>query len=267
MWVLPGILVALLSNVLSFFPPWVSLAVIAVSVVGLLILLFTRPLKTSIVPLVGILVMAALYFLPGWVSLVLLLIPCAVLALLILVLPLRASATAQYDQSGVLVRAGFGFLRIKVYQSGEKEKKRKKKDKPKKEKPPKEKGGTMRKLRAGLSIIGPILKQVRRRLLIADLTLHYTASTSDAAMTALAYGGAHMAVSQILPIIRQQWRVKREDVQIRASFDEVEDVVFLRVKVSISVWGALCLGLFVLKKVRESGLIGKKEIVAQKGAV
>jgi len=47
----------------------------------------------------------------------------------------------------------------------------------------------------------------------------------------------------------------------------VEDVVFLRVKVSISVWGAICLGLFVLKKVRESGLIEKRKPVIQKGAV
>jgi len=190
-----------------------------------------------------------------------------ILAVIILFLATRLSVTAQYDQSGVLVRAGFGFLRIKVYQSGEKEKKERKKDKPKKEKPPHEKGGTMRKLRAGLSIIGPILNQVKRRLLIADLTLHYTASMSDAAMTALAYGGAHLAVSQILPIIRQQFRVKREDVQIRACFAETEDIVFLRVKVSISVWGAICLGLFVLGKVRESGLIAKKKPVIQKGAV
>jgi len=269
MWVLPIIPFVLLVEVLPFFPLWVSIVVFAVSLVGLLISFFTLPLRTSIVALLGIGLMVGLHFLPHWVSIVILLLPFAVLALLILAFPLRMSVTAQYDQSGVLVRGGVGPLRIKVYQSGEKEKKkaRKKKDKPKEAEPhEKEKGGTMRKLRAGLSIIEPVWTQVRRRLVISEISLCYTASMSDAAMTALAYGGAHMAVSQIMPVIRQQFQVKREDVQIRACFAEVEDVVFLRVKVSISVWGALCLGLFVLKKARESGLLEKKPVI-QKGAV
>jgi len=185
----------------------------------------------------------------------------------VLLLATRISTTVQYDQSGLRVRAGFGFLRMTVYPRAEKDKKprKKKKDKPEEDKPP-EKGGTVDKLKAGLSIIQPILQQVKRRLMISELTLHYTASASDAAMTALAYGGAHAAASQILPMIRQQFRVKRQDVQIRACFAEPDDTVFLRVKVSISVWGALCLGLFVLKKVRESGLLKKKPVL-QKGAV
>jgi len=192
----------------------------------------------------------------------------AILALILLLLATRVSATVQYDQSGVRVIGGFGLLRMRVYPKERKEKRprreKKKKDKPDKE--PHEKGGTVDKLKAGLSIIRPILAQVKRRLVISELTLHYTVHTSDAAMTALAYGGAHATVSQILPIIKGQFRVKREDVRIHACFIEPEDTVFVRVKLSISVWGALCLGLFVLKKVRESGLIGKKPAI-QKGAV
>jgi len=189
-------------------------------------------------------------------------------ALVVLLLATRISVTVQYDSSGVRVIAGFGLLRMKVYPKEKKEKRvrREKKKKEKPEKEPHEKGGTVDKLKAGLSIVGPILEQVKRRLVISELTLHYTVSMPDAAMTALAYGGAHAAASQILPMIRGQLRVKREDVQIHACFAEPADTVFVRVKISISVWGALSLGLFALKKVRESGLLKKKPVI-QKGAV
>jgi hypothetical protein len=187
-----------------------------------------------------------------------------ILALILLLLATRISVTAQYDQAGVRVIAGFGLLRMKVYPRAEKEEKKKKEKKPKADKP-KEKGGTVDKLKAGLSIIGPIFGQVKRRLVISELTLHYTVSMPDAAMTALAYGGAHMAADAILPMVRHNFKVKKQDIQIYASFEEVSDAVFLRAKISISVWGALCLGLFTLKKVKESGLIEKKTPI-QKGA-
>jgi len=187
-----------------------------------------------------------------------------ILALILLLLATRISVAVQYDHAGVRVWAGFGFIRMTVYPRREKEGKEKK-EKPKKEREPREKGGTVDKLKAGLSIIGPILEQVKRRLVISELTLHYTASTSDAAMTALAYGGAHMAVDGILPMVRHHFRVKKQDIEIHASFTDVSDTVFLRARISISVWGALCLGLFVIKKVRESGLLPKK-VSIQKGA-
>ena len=181
-----------------------------------------------------------------------------ILALIVLILVMRIQVAAQYDRAGPQVWAGLGPVRIKVYPRPE-QKPEKKKDKP--PKVPKEeahpKGGALDKLKAGLSIIGPIMEQVKQRLTIAELTLHYTIATDDAAKTALLYGGAHMAVSQILPMVRYHFRVKRQDIQIKATFDSVEDHVFLRAKIAISVWGALRLGLFTLKKLRESGLIQK----------
>jgi len=180
--------------------------------------------------------------------------------LILLILSLRIRLVAQYDRDGPTVNVRVGPVRMTVYPRPEKgpEDEKKKKPKKKPEEPP-EKGGAVDKLRAGLSIIGPIFGQVKRRLTISEITLHYTVSTDDAAQTALVYGGAHTAVGQILPMIRHHFRVKKQDVRICADFSGEGDRVFLRVKFIISVWGAMRLGIFTLKKLRESGLIAKGE--------
>ena len=191
-----------------------------------------------------------------------------ILALILLFLSLRISFSAQYSQTGLLLRAGLGPVRITIHPRPKKEgaepKKRVKKEKPKKAEAPEEKGGSIDKLKAGLSIAEPIVSQIKRRLVISEIIIRYTISTPDAAMTALAYGGAHMAISALLPMIRYHFRVKKQDIQIGASFDGGDDRILLRVKLSISVWGAIRLGLFAFKKVRQSGLLKKSPI--QKGA-
>jgi len=182
----------------------------------------------------------------------------------------------RYDAAGFLVQARIGPARVTVYPTREKseaqkekdkakkaERKRKKQEQKEKEKDkPVEKGGSVEKLKAGLSIVGPILRQVRRRLVIRELRLHYTAAMPDAAMTALAYGGAHAAVGTLLPMIRHNFTVKKQDIQIHADFERTENLVVLRAQVSISIWGALCLGLFAVWKVLQSGLLTKKKVKA-----
>jgi len=173
---------------------------------------------------------------------------------LVLLMSMRLALVVGYDGEGFSLLAWAGPLRIRILPRPLKGDRPPKKVKEKPEKV-KEKGGTMEKLRAGLKIAGPIFSQVKRRLKISELTLHYTAGMEDAAMTALAYGGAHAAVSQILPLIRYHFRVGKQDIQIHSDFSSGENLVFLRVRISISVWGAIRLGIFTLGKLRESGLI------------
>ncbi|MCL2562744.1 MAG: DUF2953 domain-containing protein [Oscillospiraceae bacterium] len=183
-----------------------------------------------------------------------------ILAVIFLILALRIRLVVRYDHAGAAIRVWAGPVRIQVYPRPDKgpEDRKKQADKPKKEpKEPHEKGGMAEKLKAGLFVIGPIFGQVRRRLVISEITLHYTACTDDAAKTAMVYGGASAAVSQMLPLIRHHFRVKKQDVKIRADFSGGGDTVFVRVKLSVSVWGAVRLGIFTLKKLREAGLIQK----------
>ena len=178
-----------------------------------------------------------------------------------LILMIRISLIAIYDDSGVKASAKVAFVKINLYPRPKKDEKKPKKEKEKKpeEEQKKEKGGTIQKLKAGLKIIGPIFQQVRRRLVISKLVLHYTAATGDAAKTAFAYGGAHMAVNQILPMLHGTFKVKKQDIQIKGDFDRTEDHIYLEARIRITVWSAMCLGLFTLKKLKEVGIITKKE--------
>ena len=187
-----------------------------------------------------------------------------ILGIFILIQPLRVGVMARYDAEGFAAFARVGPVQIKVFPMKKGPKKEKK---PKEEKPPEEpeteeevqEGGAVEKLQAGLSIVGPIWTQVRRRLLFNEITLHYTAATEDAAQTAIRYGAASAAVSKMLPMIRGNFRVKKQDVQIRADFTGEQDKVFLRVRLSISIWGALRLGIFTLIRLKRSGLIMKRK--------
>ncbi|MCL2842392.1 MAG: DUF2953 domain-containing protein [Oscillospiraceae bacterium] len=181
------------------------------------------------------------------------------LAILLLLAPVRIGAVGQYSKAGLQAWSKVGPVRIRVFPRPPSEKPKKEpKDKPEEEPEDKDKseeGGTVEQLKAVLSEIGPILGQVRRRLVFSEIILHYTASAEDAAVTALAYGGAHVAVNHILSMIRHGFQVKRQDVQIHANFNGEGDTVFLRVGLRISVWGAICLGIFVFRRLRKAGVI------------
>jgi len=176
-----------------------------------------------------------------------------ILAVVLLILVTRISVRVQYGADGFAVFAGVRPLLFCVFPKPKKEPKPKEKVKKPKEKA--ETGGAVDKLRAGLKMVKPIVRQVRKRLTISELTLHYTAAMDDAAMTALAYGGAHAAVSTLLPMIRAGMRVKKEDIRVDADFSGQADTVFVRVRISISVWGILCLGAVALREARRSGLL------------
>lgn len=176
-----------------------------------------------------------------------------------LILATRITFAVIYDKPGVHAFVKVGFLRFTVYPKAEKGKEKKKPKKEKQKTEEKAKGGTVSKLKGGLKVIGPILQQVKRRLVIAKLTLHYTAATNDAAKTAFAYAGAHMAVNQIMPMLHGNFKVKQQDVQIKGDFTQAEDSVYLDARIRISVWAALTLGLFVYKQLKKVGIITTKE--------
>ena len=182
-----------------------------------------------------------------------------VLVGIILFLMIRLSVMVQYGERGLLLRAWFGPLGVTIYprvkKKPKKEKEEKKEKKEEEEVKAVPKGGSVAMLRAGLSMVGPMLERVKRRLVIRELCLHYTAATDDAAMTAFAYGGAHAAVSAILPRLRYHFRVKKEDIRISVNFESQEDEIFVRLKLSISIWSVICLGLFSLLQLKRSGLL------------
>jgi len=181
------------------------------------------------------------------------------LALLLLLAPVRVGVVGQYSKAGLEAWGKVGPVRARVFPRPRREKPKKESGHEPEEEPEHEdetkEGGAVDKLKAVLSEISPILGQVRRRLVFSEITIHYTASAEDAAVTAFAYGGANIAVNNILSMLRHGFKVKRQDVQISANFCGEGDTVFLRAGLRISVWGAICLGIFTFRRLRKTGII------------
>lgn len=173
-----------------------------------------------------------------------------------LILLLRLGVTAEYGEAGLLAYARIAFVRIKLYpRPPEKEKKaKKKKEKKKKEKEEEEKGGQVQKFKAWLEIAGKLLSNVKRRLKIKRLTIHYTAASDDAARAALIYGSANMAVASLLPLIENSFRIEERDIRIDVDFRQKEHSIYAKGIISISVWEilyiAIVFGYNILNKLK-----------------
>jgi len=187
------------------------------------------------------------------------------LPFILLLLPMRLQLLAQYDQNCPGAHVWLGPLRVFRYPGPKKEPV---KEKEKKEKPKKEKSNSaeilqeafkerklLEQLKAGANMAKAIFAQIRRRLIIRELTLHYTVATQDAAQTALTYGRLHAVMGNLLGLLRSIFRVKQEDVRLMADFEREKSQIFFRIRISITVWSVLYLGLFTLRQVRKSGLL------------
>jgi len=83
------------------------------------------------------------------------------------------------------------------------------------------------------------LNRLRRKLLIKELTLHYTAAGDDPVKTAMNFGAANAVFGMIIPPLEDKFRIKKRDLQTTADFNGTEPVIYARIIISIAVWEAL----------------------------
>ncbi len=206
------------------------------------------------------------------------------LVLLLLVLLLPARVRVMLRQEKFFLWVGLGPFRLRLLPWKEKKpKKQKKSEKPeeakpqKRETPPspppqaerpgeaagpapqirKEKestpvSGGMEKLdipyimdliHLGLSAMG----QFRRALRVDRFLLDCAIATGDAAKTAMAYGAAAAGVGMFLPLLEENLRVRKKDIQVICDFEGTESQIFLEVQVSALVFQLLIIGIKVLR--------------------
>lgn len=206
------------------------------------------------------------------------------LVLLLLVLLLPARVRVMLRQEKFFLWVGLGPFRLRLLPWKEKKpKKQKKSEKPeeakpqKRESPPspppqaerpgeaagpapqirKEKestpvSGGMEKLdipyimdliHLGLSAMG----QFRRALRVDRFLLDCAIATGDAAKTAMAYGAAAAGVGMFLPLLEENLRVRKKDIQVICDFEGTESQIFLEVQVSALVFQLLIIGIKVLR--------------------
>ena len=140
------------------------------------------------------------------------------------------------------------FVKIKVYPQKKKAKKKPKKEKKqeketsKKEKRPKQMPDIKGLIKLALDAAG----RLRRKITVKNLTLRYTAGSSDPSDTALQYGRVSAAVGILLPRICEVFKVKRHDVKVDVDFDLPKPVVEFETGVGMFLWQLIYVGAATL---------------------
>jgi len=154
------------------------------------------------------------------------------MSIFILLALLRFGFITEYSEAGFEMWVKAGFLRIRL-----KEKDKQKKPKKKKEKKPGKRGpGSLSGFLDMLRAVKKALDRLRRKLLIKQLTLHYTSASDDPSKTALQFGAANAVFGAVIPVLERFFRIKRRDLRAAADFNVKENGIYAKIVVSIAVW-------------------------------
>jgi len=170
----------------------------------------------------------------------------ALLALIFLILILRVGVVLEYSDEGFLVELIVGPVSRRLYPRDEKEKKPKKEKKPPKpsKKPePEKKGGAMSDFQGIWAFIKQIIIRLRHKFRMDELVVHVLAAGEDPVKVALSYGGVSAAMGMIIPVLEQNFNIKKRDIKSGFSFELKEPSIFFRAKLTMAVWQVIYVGL------------------------
>ena len=157
------------------------------------------------------------------------------ISVIIIIALLRFGVVIEYGDAGFRLWAKAGFLKFELLSDG-------KKKKPKKKKPKKERNlkemmpGSLSEFTGMLKTVQNALGRLKRKLLIKQLTLYFTSAGEDPSTTALMYGAANAAVGAIVPMIRNNFRIRRLDLRTWFDFCSAEQKIYAKIIISIAVW-------------------------------
>lgn len=193
---------------------------------------------------------------------------------LLALLPLRL--TLHYDEDGPSALAHAGPVPFRIYPPKEKtpketakiEEKEKETEKDDARGPAEKKGGSLALIKAALPLLTPALAGLKRRLTILSLALHITWAASDPAGAAMGYGYAQAILGTLWPLIDNNFRVKRRQLDCSVDFDARQPTVYLHAVLTLRLYQIVTLALPLLirfalayrkEKAAKSGEIRKKE--------
>ncbi|MEG2096628.1 MAG: DUF2953 domain-containing protein [Pseudoflavonifractor sp.] len=172
-------------------------------------------------------------------------IACIVLALLLLGL-IRVGGSAEYSQSGLLVRVKLGPLQFTAYPRAAKAKKKQKSEKPEKDQSETPAGGSFQRFRQVLPLITQAAGQFRRKLRIDTLHLDYTAAAENPALAALEFGYANAAIGMVFPLLEHNFNLKERRIRTAVDFNLKQPVIYLFAAFSITIGQGVLLGIRIL---------------------
>ncbi len=95
------------------------------------------------------------------------------------------------------------------------------------------------------------LKYLLKKAVVKDFKLHITASTSDAAQTAMLYGGLCSILYPAVAFLETVMTVKEDDIKINADYENFRSYFFLSANIKIRVFYILKAFLKVLPIVKK----------------
>ncbi|MEG1857982.1 MAG: DUF2953 domain-containing protein, partial [Pseudoflavonifractor sp.] len=123
-------------------------------------------------------------------------------AALLLVSLLRVGGTAEYSQTGLLVRVRLGPVRLTVYPA--RAKKAGKKQKKSVSDAPEESvksGGSFAQFKRFLPLITDAAGRLKHKIRVDTLNLDFTAASQNPAAAALEFGYANAAIGMLFPLL------------------------------------------------------------------
>lgn len=186
------------------------------------------------------------------------------LGLIVLLGFVPVGVTAEYSEEGPEVLARIGPVKRRVFPrpkkapateqpAGEKKKKKPKKkrdESPEGEASPKEKpkqklGGMIPLFRELLGTALRLLGTFRRKLWVKELILHLTVGGlgEDPAKAARLYGNAWAALGNLIPVIYDTVRVRKQDVGAEIDFTEPKNRIYAKATMTITIGAVLLMGI------------------------
>lgn len=179
-----------------------------------------------------------------------------ILAIIVLILILPIGASVGYVDGIFSLAARVLFFDIKLLPKKEKpekkekpsgEKKEKKFKKPKKRRPPSDEPKPKPTLEDILSLVKlglDALSRFRRKLVINDFMLHFTAADEDPYTAAMTYGYVNSVLGALLPQAERAFNVRRSDVKTAVDFETTEMTIDFRTTFTVTL--AKCFGVVLV---------------------
>ena len=124
---------------------------------------------------------------------------------------------------------------------------------------PKTKGGSLSELTdvitVGLEMLGRALSSIRIDLLNAEVII----ASDDAFKTAMMYGSAAAGCGIMIPILENNFKIRKKEIIVNADFEEKETTISFTAKVSVAIWQILRLAIaftlqFIKLKNKKKGM-------------
>ncbi|MEL4105951.1 hypothetical protein AAFA46_03775 [Oscillospiraceae bacterium WX1] len=170
-------------------------------------------------------------------------------AILLLLAILRLGAELVYSADGFSACVFIGPIKINVHPDQPKKKPKEKTVSEKKQMP-----GRAALLKEALPTVTEALGRLKRRLLIKELTVYYAAASGNPAETALLFGASSVGFGFLIPILENNFKIRRRDFRSSFSFDSSEPYIYVKARLSLAVWEVIYIAFNPALALLKSGI-------------